>query len=76
MITKEQALEKIGMFYKNRNFIHTSLKNKDQTPLRSRRNGETKTWKKNPERFRIPIKIGLNGYSEITNENAQEWDIT
>lgn len=31
-----------------------------------RRNGATKTWKREPNRFRIPIKYGFRGYGEIT----------
>lgn len=31
-----------------------------------RRNGATQRWKRDPERFRIPIKYGLRAYSSIT----------
>ena len=37
---------------------------------RLRRNGRTQTWKRNVSRFRIPVKMGMYGYSEITNETA------
>lgn len=30
-----------------------------------RRNGRTQTWKRSPERFRIPVKFGLKGYDAI-----------
>lgn len=30
-----------------------------------RRNGRTQTWKRNPERFRIPVKHGLRVYGNI-----------
>jgi hypothetical protein len=30
-----------------------------------RRNGRTKTWKRNPERFYIPVKWGMYGYGVI-----------
>ena len=36
---------------------------------RCRRNGVTKTWKRDPFRFRIPIKCGLYVYDEITNDS-------
>ncbi len=31
-----------------------------------RRNGATQTWKRDPSRFRIPVKFGLKGYEAIT----------
>jgi hypothetical protein len=30
-----------------------------------RRNGATRTWKRNPARLRIPYKMGLYGYGAI-----------
>jgi hypothetical protein len=33
---------------------------------RLRRNGATKTWKRNPAKFRIPVKAGLKTYGEVT----------
>jgi len=38
-----------------------------------RRNGATQTWVRSPERFRVPIKFWLRGYSEITDYNANEF---
>lgn len=35
-----------------------------------RRNGNTKTWKRQPERFEIPVKYSMRTYNYITNENA------
>ena len=32
-----------------------------------RRNGATQRWKRDPTRFRIPVKLGFNAYSAITN---------
>lgn len=31
-----------------------------------RRNGKTKTWKRNPNRFLIPYKAGIHIYGHIT----------
>lgn len=58
-------------------FEHVTMKNKDkaQTPLRVRRNGKTKTWKRKPEEFSIPIKYGLYEYSYITHLNCNEWTV-
>lgn len=32
-----------------------------------RRNGATQTWKRDPGRFRVPVKYGLYGYGAITD---------
>ena len=32
-----------------------------------RRNGQTQTWKRSPERFRVPVKFGLYRYAQITD---------
>jgi hypothetical protein len=34
---------------------------------RARRNGKTQTWKKSPERFSIPVKVGLRECFRIDN---------
>lgn len=39
---------------------------------RVRRNGKTQTWKREPMRFRIPVKAGLRAYGEITNGNMND----
>ncbi len=57
------------------NFEHISQKNKDGSPVRVRRNGKTQTWKKQPDNFRIPIKYGLYGYGNLTQDNAHEFVI-
>jgi hypothetical protein len=33
-----------------------------------RRNGKTKTWKRELFRYRIPVKAGMYKYSEVTNQ--------
>lgn len=58
------------------NFEHVTLKNKDKSPLRTRRNGATQTWKRSPEKFRIPVKYGLYEYYNITEQNCNEWIVT
>ena len=68
MITKEQALTA-------NNFTSTHRTNADGTPQRFRRNGKTKTWKRQPERFEIPVKYGLYGYGYITENNANQFNV-
>lgn len=64
-----------------REFWHMTKTNADGTPLRCRRNGATKTWKREPGKFLIPVKHGLKYYFYIDNfdgdlayaNNAHEW---
>lgn len=67
MITYEQAMAA-------QNFEHATLKNSDGSPVRARRNGATKTWKREPGRFRIPVKHGLKYCFYIELHNAAEWN--
>lgn len=39
-------------------------------PIKWRRNGKTKTWKRNPLRFSVPVKWGLYSYGHITETIA------
>ena len=66
VITKEQAMT-LGEFY------HVSHRNKDGTAVRCRSNGMCKTWKRQPDRFQLPVKHGLRGCFYIFNGNAQYW---
>ena len=59
-MTLEQVL-------KAKTFNHKTRKNSDGTPVRARVNGEVKTWKREPEKFCIPVKYGLKDCFYITN---------
>lgn len=37
-----------------------------------RRNGKTQTWKRNLDRFRIPVKFGLYAYDAIDESNLTD----
>jgi hypothetical protein len=37
----------------------------------ARRNGATRTWKRSPERFYIPIKYGFRGYISIDEHSGR-----
>lgn len=77
MVTKEQAMicrnflqvRKVLSDTTDNRFVYggTNLLVK---PLRWRANGKCKTWKREPERFQLPIKHGLYNYNYLTNENA------
>lgn len=62
--------------HKAQTFEHKTLTNADGTRLRVRRNGKTRTWKRTPERFEIPVKYGLYQYAIIDNDNHNEWVVT
>lgn len=40
-----------------------------------RRNGQIKTWKRDPERFQVPIKYGLRGYGYMTDVTAGDFHV-
>jgi len=46
------------------NLEHVTLKNADNTPMRFRVSGMVKTWKRDKNRIKVPLKHGLydNGY--------------
>lgn len=54
-------------------FHHATLKNRDGSPLRARRNGKTQTWKTRPLAFRIPCKYGLYDAVQIRESDASQW---
>lgn len=56
-----------------RNFEHITLKNADGSRLRARRNGATRTWKRAPERYEIPVKHGMYNYFVITDLDT-DWE--
>lgn len=72
MITKAQAIDP-----NNRMFYCGSVFNADgTTPRRARRNGKTKTWKRLPDTWVMPVKWGLNNCFQLTEANSQHWYVT
>lgn len=45
---------------------HCSNRNADGSPQRWRVTGKPQTWKRSPERVRVPVKNGLWNYGAIT----------
>lgn len=77
MITKEQALtctsfKQIALPLDGHSeFITVTLPYFTLTkPINWRANGKCKVWKRQPDRFQLPIKHGLYSYGYITNDNA------
>jgi len=72
MITKEQALT-----LKHGDVIYTNLPTKDYKTGKClpkiaawRVTSTVKTWKREPERYRLGLKHGLYTYGELTQENS------
>lgn len=65
MITLEQAKS----LYKGQVLHHVHNRNADGTPQRWRVNGAVKTWKRDPNRIRVPLKYGLYGYDYLTQDD-------
>lgn len=72
MITKEQALT-AEYFHENHSAV---IKVGPRGGLvypkvyNWHRNGKTKTWKTQPDRFEVPIKYGMRSYGHLTNNDA------
>lgn len=54
---------------------HKFLLNADKTPKRCRINGKCQVWKTKPEEFRLPVKHGLYDCFQITQANADNWEV-
>lgn len=75
-ITKEQALtarefclnDRCKRFTGPRGGVHVDMQI-------WRRNGKTKTWKRSPDRFEVPVKHGLYAYGYIDNTNAHAFHV-
>lgn len=65
-VTKETAMTN-GMFY------HATARNRDGSAVRCRANGKCRTWKRDPGRYRLPVKYGLRQCFYITSENEKHW---
>jgi hypothetical protein len=66
MINKEQAGSLL-----NRQEVHYHTAG--QKCVKARVNGAMRTWKTRPAEFRVPLKVGFNGYSEIVPSNANSF---
>lgn len=57
----------------HRTFYHVTLRNADGSAVRCRANGRMKTWKRDPARFRLPVKHGLKCCFYLEPSNAGDW---
>jgi len=50
--------------------------NLDGTPACFRVNGKIKTWKRDTERFELPIVHGLKDFNYLTNNNCHKFSLS
>lgn len=62
-------LEDAKQLYHGQIVYHAVNRNADGSPQRWKVNGMVKTWKRSPDRVRVPIKHGLYSYDYITEDN-------
>jgi len=55
---------------------HVVNHNADGSPQRWRVNGQVKTWKRSPNRVRVPVKYGLYGYDYLTESDLHLVSLT
>ena len=68
MITKTQAVN-----LKHGDILHMpNYFNADGTPQRWRVNGQVKTWKTMPDRFKVPLARGMYEHCYLREDNA-DW---
>lgn len=65
MITKQDAL---SLRYGER--LHSSTQC-DKKTIRWRVFGSCRVWKRQPNKFRVPLKFGIASYWELTEKNAE-----
>jgi hypothetical protein len=70
ILTPETAMTASTFYHRSKRY---NVKNGKGRPIQVRRTGATKTWKRQPGKFMIPVKFGLKDSFYIDNDNASEW---
>lgn len=70
MVTKEQAMTLQEVHYGTCTRTYGPRGGVTITQFKYRRNGMTKTWKRNPNCFRVPLKFGYGGYDSLDETSA------
>jgi hypothetical protein len=73
MITKEQALTAHEFHFGTCTRVIGPNGGIKEHTEHWRRNGETQTWVRRPDDFRVPIKYGLKSYSQIYASDAPQF---
>ena len=76
----ESVLELRNIYHRKalmegRIFFHKTLKNKDGSQMKAKRNGQNKLWKTRPNEFKIPVKQGLYNFGYIDQDNYLDWTL-
>lgn len=61
------TLEQAKALTRGTTVYHRVLTNADGTPQRWRVNGKVQTWKRSPERFRVPLARGMYQHDYLTH---------
>ena len=64
-ITLQQAKD----LYVGQIIYHVTNRNSDGSSQRWKVNGQVKTWKRSPERVKVPLKHGLYSYDYLTESD-------
>lgn len=62
-------LEDAKKLYIGQVIYHVHNRNADGSPQRWKVNGQVKTWKRSPDRIRVPLKHGLYSYDYLTEDD-------
>jgi len=74
-VTREQALTENEFHYGECVRTHGPRGGINEEIVQWRRNGATKTWKREPDRFQVPVKYGMRDYSYLDDTNADEFHV-
>lgn len=58
---------------KYRQVVYTTDQNADGSPCRWRVDGAVKTWKRSPDRVRVPMKRGMYEHTYLDENNVQDF---
>jgi len=73
VITIEQAKE---LRFNQVIYAHELPRLSDGKPTRARVCGVIKLWKRRPDYFEVPMKIGIRTHFRLTPHNADHWYLT
>lgn len=73
MITKQQAMTANEFHYGTCTRVIGPRGKVTEHTEHWRRNGATQTWVTRPDDFRVPVKYGLRGYSQLTPADAESF---
>lgn len=73
-MTKITMTKEIALTHKGTIYLY-NLFNADKTNMRCKPSGKCQTWKKDTNRFKLPVKHGLYDHGYITEDNMTQFYI-